>query len=304
MTRLPSSLPSALLCAFAAATLALILGGCSSKSADTSTSQSAGTTAQTAASPAATDASDNSGVIDYRTKDPATLGIPIYPGAKTTEGGSIASSDKTGSGQVVNLTSADSFDTVYGWYKSQLPADAEKTKTSVMGASTATFQVGPGDEKNGKFVTVSSTGKGDTFITLSVGNATAADAGSSPVASDASANQSSGLQHDDLSTFGVPTYPNATESVMLPAMVGDEGKAEHGQLTTKDSFKTVYAWYKARLRAGSEDPEAAASNHINSDGDEAAMFEVSKDPEFNVVISRSKGDDDTTVVFLRLTKVK
>ncbi|HEY5093532.1 MAG TPA: hypothetical protein VII69_00280 [Candidatus Eremiobacteraceae bacterium] len=300
MTRLP--LP--LVCAIVAA-LTLGFSGCGQKSADTSSklvvsSASAAPDAQASS----TDASDSSGVIDYRTKDPATLGIPLYPGAKTTEGGSVGSSDKTGSGQVVNLTSPDSFDTVYGWYKSQLPADAQKMKTSVMGASTATFQVGPGDEKTGKFVTVSSTGKGDTFITLSVGNSTGADAGSSPAPSNASADQSTGLQHDDLGTFGVPTYPNATESVMLPAMIGDEGKSEHGQLTTKDSFSTVYAWYKPRLRAGSEDAEAAASNHINSDGDEGAMFEISKDPEFNVVISRSKGDDETTVVFLRLTKVK
>ena len=294
-------MPLALLCTVAAASLTFGLGGCGSKSADTSSSHIA-SSATAPAGQAATDATDSSGVIDYRTKDPASLGILVYPGAKAAEGGSIASSDKSGSGQIVNLTSPDSFDIVYGWYKSQLPDDAEKTKTSVLGASTATFQVGPGDEKNGKFVTVSSTGKGDTVITLSVGSSTGADAGSSPAA--ANPDQSSGARHDDLSTFGVPTYPTASESVMLPAEIGHDGKAEHGQLTTNDSFNTVYAWYKARLRAGSEDPEAVASNHINSDGDEAAMFEVSKDPEFNVVISRSKGDDETTVVFLRLTKVK
>lgn len=321
----------ALLCALAAASLTLSLGGCGSKSAGSSSSHvvssatatdavasapasDSGAAPDDASTPAAdasaapagqagADATDSSGVIDYRTKDPASLGIPVYPGAKAAEGGSIGSSDKNGSGQIVNLTSPDSFDTVYGWYKSQLPAGAEKTKTSVLGASTATFQVGPGDEKNGKFVTVSSTGKGDTFITLSVGSSTA-DAGASPAAAAANSDQSSGARHDDLSTFGVPTYPTASESVMLPAEIGDEGKAEHGQLTTNDSFNTVYAWYKSRLRAGSEDPEAAASNHINSDGDQGAMFEVSKDPEFNVVISRSKGDDDTTVVFMRLTKVK
>jgi hypothetical protein len=310
MTRIASYPPGRVWCAVAVATLTVGFAGCGQKSATTTTGQS--TTVQstasadasaTAADASATTASDGSGVIDYRTKDPANLGIPIYPGAKTTPGGSVASSDKTGSGQVVNMSSSDSFDTVYGWYKSQLPADAQKMKTSLMGASTATFQVGPGDEKNGKFVTVSSTGKGDTIITLTVGTTTAA-AGASPAADVASTQGTSGAQHDDLSAFGVPTYPNATESVMLPAVIGDEGKAEHGQLTTKDSFNTVYAWYKTRLRAGSEDSEAAASNHVNSDGDEGAMFEISKDPEFNVVISRSKGDADTTVVFLRLTKVK
>jgi hypothetical protein len=172
-----------------------------------------------------------------------------------------------------------------------------------MGASTATFQVGPGDEKSGKFVTVSSAGKGDTIISLTVGTTTAS-AGATPAVDAASAQGAPGAQHDDLSAFGVPAYPNATESVMLPAMIGDEGKAEHGQLTTNDSFNTVYAWYKQRLAAGSEDSQAAASNHTNSDGDEAAMFEISKDPEFNITIARSKGDKVTTVVFQRLTKVK
>jgi hypothetical protein len=297
-------------CAVAVASLTFGVGGCGQKSTDTTTGQS--TTAQTtpaadaSAAPAdasATAATDGNGVIDYRTKDPASLGIPIYPGAKTTPNGSVSSSDKTGSGQVVNLDSPDSFDTVYAWYKSQLPADAQKMKTSLMGASTATFQVGTGDEKSGKFVTVSSTGKGDTIITLTVGTTTAA-AGSSPAADAANAQQSSGAQHDDLSTFGVPNYPNASESVMLPAMVSDEGKAEHGQLTTKDSFGTVYAWYKQRLPAGSESAEAAASNHINSDGDDGALFEISKNPQFSVLIARSKGDADTTVVFMRLTKNK
>jgi hypothetical protein len=245
-------------------------------------------------------ADNGAGTIDYRAKNPASLGIPIYPGAKSDPNGSIAASDKSGASQVVNLTTADSYDTVYAWYKSQLPADAEKSKTGIAGVASATFQVGPGDEKNGKFVTVSTVGKGDTLVTLSVGSTTAAAASAAP---DATVAQS-GARHDDLSAFGEPNYPTTTESVLLPATLSDEGKAEHGQFTTADSFATVYAWYKQRLPAGTEDPDAAASNHLNSDGDSGAMFNVSTDPQYTIVIARSKSDTETTVVFLRLTKVK
>src|SRR5450755_177565 len=244
-------------------------------SIDASASASAADASATAAGTTeTTTASDGGGVIDYRTKDPASLGMPIYPGAKNSPGGSVAASDKTGSGQTVTLTTPDSFDTVYAWYKSQLPPNAEKLKTGIAGVATAVFQVGPGDEKSGKFVTVSTTGKGDTIILLAVGTTTAAAAGSSPAADVANARQGSAGQHDDLSTFGLPTYPNTVESILLPATMSDEGKAEHGQLTTKDSFVTVYAWYKQRLPAGAENADAAASNHINSDGDLGAMFDV------------------------------
>ena len=249
-------------------------------------------------------ANDGGGAIDLRTKDPASLGIPIYPGAKNSPGGNLGVSDKSGGGQMVILTSPDSFETVYAWYKSQLPADAEKMKTGIAGVATATFQVGPGDEKSGKFVTVSSSGRGDTIITLAVGSTSATAAGSSPAADVANAQQATPGQHDDLSTFGVATYPSVIESVMLPAVTSDEGKAEHGQLSTKDPFDTVYAWYKQRLPAGSEPADAAASNHTSSDGDQLAKFQLSTDPDSSVMIVRSKGDDATTVVFLRLTKNK
>jgi hypothetical protein len=263
--------------------------------------ESSATSAVATVDSSATTGSDNgAGTIDYRAKNPASLGMPIYPGAKSDPNGSIAASDKSGASQVVNLTSPDSFDTVYAWYKAQLPADAEKSKTGIAGVASATFQVGPGDEKNGKFVTVSTVGKGDTIITLSVGSTTVATASSAPD----SANAQSGARHDDLSSFGEPNYPTTTESVLLPATLSDEGKAEHGQFTTADSFATVYAWYKQRVPAGTEDPQAAASNHTNSDGDLGAMFNMSTDPQYSIVISRSKSDTETTVVLLRLSENK
>src|ERR1700682_6183344 len=115
--------------------------GCSAgkHAASSTTTADASPVAIAAADATATTGTDNgAGKIDYRAKNPASLGIPIYPGAKSDPNGSIAASDKNGASQVVNLTSADNFDTVYAWYKAQLPADAQKSKTGIAGIASAT----------------------------------------------------------------------------------------------------------------------------------------------------------------------
>src|ERR1700687_5304157 len=45
--------------------------------------------------------------------DPATLGLPVYPGATPNESGSLAAQSKEGSAKILTLTTSDSFDKVY-----------------------------------------------------------------------------------------------------------------------------------------------------------------------------------------------
>jgi hypothetical protein len=63
--------------------------------------------------------------------DPAKLGIPVYPGMVQAGNGSYQMTTSNGSA-LATYSSADSFDKVYAFYKSQLPADAEQMKTPAM----------------------------------------------------------------------------------------------------------------------------------------------------------------------------
>lgn len=82
--------------------------------------------------------------------DPASLGVPVYPGAQPSEGGSIAASGPHGGGQIVTLKTSDPFDKVYDYYKSQMPKNGETTKTEAGGAATAIFKIG--SDQNGTVV--------------------------------------------------------------------------------------------------------------------------------------------------------
>jgi putative lipoprotein len=86
--------------------------------------------------------------------DAGKLGVPLYPGAQQSENGALSMSGQQGSGEMVTLTTKDNFDQVYSWYKSQLPADAEKMKVSDAGESMATFAVGdPTKEQTSVIIT-------------------------------------------------------------------------------------------------------------------------------------------------------
>ena len=153
--------------AFALA-LAVFAAGCS-KSSDTSSSTSAtatpvpvvivsaaatGAAAMSAATSAAASSGDaaGSGTTDDKT------GLPIYPGATSSASGA------NGSGQAGTvLTTDDSFDKVYAWYKDHMPAGSEKAKLSAGGMSSATFQTA-GD--SGKQVVAITSQGGKTTISL------------------------------------------------------------------------------------------------------------------------------------------
>ncbi len=77
--------------------------------------------------------------------DPASLGLPVYPGATQSNDNSNISINDTSKGegaQFVVLTTADPFDKVYDYYKGQLPSGSEKMKVETGDSSVAQFQVG------------------------------------------------------------------------------------------------------------------------------------------------------------------
>ena len=98
--------------------------------------------------------------------DASKLGVPVYPGATQSQGG-FAYNGSHGSGQMTSLTTSDGFDKVYAWYKSRLPADAEKMKSSSGDSSFAEFVTGA---EGSPHTTVMISSKGtQTSIVLSKG---------------------------------------------------------------------------------------------------------------------------------------
>ena len=101
--------------------------------------------------------------------DATKLGLPVYPGADASQNTGWTGSGKEGSGTVAMLTTKDTFDKVYDWYKSQMPAGSEKLKTTSDSGSMAMFQIGKEGDKEQKVVTI--TGEKDaTNIMLTVGS--------------------------------------------------------------------------------------------------------------------------------------
>lgn len=79
--------------------------------------------------------------------DPASLGVPIYAGA-TQDEGALSVTGAKGSAQMTAFTTPDSFDKVYDFYKSKMPAGSQKMKIDEGDSSVAEFVTGsekPGD---------------------------------------------------------------------------------------------------------------------------------------------------------------
>jgi hypothetical protein len=126
-----------------AAIAALALAGCSHK-VDVQTSQGSVSVDQSNGS---TTIKSKSGEVSIgkSSVDPASLGLPVYPGATQSNDNSSVSINDTSKGegaQVVVLTTADPFDKVYDYYKGQLPSGSEKMKVETGGSSVAQFQIG------------------------------------------------------------------------------------------------------------------------------------------------------------------
>jgi hypothetical protein len=144
------------LCVVACAALLAIAGSACSKGTDTSAAGDA--TASAAAATASAAATATAAAGSTGAGDDAKTGLPVYPGAKVMHLGEASGQ----SGTV--LTTPDSFDQVYDWYKSKMPAGSEKAKLAAAGISTVSFQ----ENVNGGIgtVVINSRGSGPTSIAL------------------------------------------------------------------------------------------------------------------------------------------
>jgi hypothetical protein len=145
-----------------------------------------------------------------------------------------------------------------------------------------------------------------TATTTKASTTTTAPASTKAVAT-APSTSTTGETHDDLSPMGLPLYPNVVESgwtdtEAMRVLVGkeklDTPRMRNGEMSTKDSFDDVYAWYRKQMPSGSEPAAAAASSHTTDDGDRMALFEVGSngDPKYQrVMILRGKTDAYTLV---------
>jgi hypothetical protein len=100
--------------------------------------------------------------------DPASLGLPLYPGAQPNGNGSLSTQTAEGSAQLLTMQSTDSFDKVYAFYHDKMPAGSEKTHVSAAGNQMASFQIGATTDKVQKTVSITTSGD-KTDITLMVG---------------------------------------------------------------------------------------------------------------------------------------
>lgn len=93
-----------------------------------------------------------------KTVTEADLGVPIYPGAKSQEGGSLmiagGGKEKTGSWTAANFTTSDPYESVRDFYKGKAGADAQVMETSAEGAKTSMFHLKGKDEKDKTAATV------------------------------------------------------------------------------------------------------------------------------------------------------
>ena len=136
----------------------LVLSGCSHKV----TVDSNGTTVTTSGDNQTVTVQGKEGTVTAGkgAVDTAKLGLPIYPGADASQNAGWSGQSKEGSGAMAVMTTKDSFDKVYAWYKSQMPAGSEKMHMTGESGSSAVFQVGKEGDKEQKAVTI--TGEKDT----------------------------------------------------------------------------------------------------------------------------------------------
>jgi len=107
-------------------------------------------------------------VVGKNAVDLSKLDVPVYPGASSESGGLSVQSNE-GNQQIAMLTTSDSFDKVYDWYKNHMPAGSEKLHMTSGGSSMAQFAIGTETDKHFKSVMITqATGK--TAIQIVVGS--------------------------------------------------------------------------------------------------------------------------------------
>lgn len=142
--------------------LAACLVGCSHKQTIT-TQEGSATVDQSGKTVTVT---TKEGTTTYGTEvDVSKVGLPIYPGSTKTEGG-LSGTSAQGSGEVVAMSTTDSFDKVYEWYRAHMPAGSETMHATNAGSSVAMFEIGKTTDKETRSVMISAD-KDKTSILLS-----------------------------------------------------------------------------------------------------------------------------------------
>lgn len=153
----------------AAIAVALVaLAGCSSGHKTTVVTNGGTVTTDTSADSKTTTITtqDASVKVGQNAVDPAKTGLPVYPGATTAEGGGWAMQSKNGGGEIVTMTTTDSFDAVEAWYKSKMPANSETLNMKSGDTASAEFTEGKEGDKEERSVMINGE-KGKTTIMLS-----------------------------------------------------------------------------------------------------------------------------------------
>lgn len=142
-----------IVCVLATAT-ALFGFGCSgNKQTDTTTS--------TTTAPAATAMAAMPGVMYMKLSD-----VPVYPGAIIVAAGPPVHTPVSNT-QGKIMSTKDSFDKVFAWYKSKLPPGSDKARTKNLEIDAATFIVGD-PNKNATTISLSSNGTGKVTIGIAM----------------------------------------------------------------------------------------------------------------------------------------
>lgn len=148
----------------------IVTSGCSNKAATSSATAPSG---DSAASPAPassgyTVTTKNGTATLGGGVDPSKLGAPVYPGAQPNPDaqGSLSAETPEGSTVMATFKTADGFDKVYDYYKSQMPAGSEGMKLSMGGASSAMWEVGKDGSADQVVVQVNSDKTGEVTILI------------------------------------------------------------------------------------------------------------------------------------------
>lgn len=135
------------------AAVLIALSACTGQSASSSSNQSNADRSNASTSSGASQSDKSSST--------ASTDIPEYPGASTEAAGSGSNMGETASGKV--LSTADSFDKVYGWYQQHMPSGSEKSHTTAP-VDMAVFMIG--DVGSGQKSVTITTQAGKTMITI------------------------------------------------------------------------------------------------------------------------------------------
>lgn len=152
---------------FCAILLIVTIAGCTSHKVTEANGTSVTTSGTGENQTVTVQASGGSIIAGKNVVDPAKVGLPVYPGATADQTGAMSATGAQESGALVSLKTSDSFDKVYGWYKSHMPANAQTMESTSGGTSVGSFVEATSSEKEQKSVTITSSSQGTTITLMS-----------------------------------------------------------------------------------------------------------------------------------------